>query len=223
VAENKKIKGLTQRVSESFNDDQHEDSSQYIDWVSAAIVSRSQSLRRMVTLIVLLIAAFEVVNESPRTQLTLGSFQLSKGSVVIQFVPVLVSFFYFQSIIDSAKLNKTQRALSAVFNKWSSQAGSNRLDNFIIPPMPIFWNIGGTSLGGEQASFSSKIALAASAIFMAIFLLGIPAFQVQAYYALYWSPVGNIVLWYISVSMTVIFTAAGAAYFFGEFTAEYPD
>jgi uncharacterized protein YegL len=72
VAENKKIKGLTQRVSESFNDDQHEDSSQYIDWVSAAIVSRSQSLRRMVTLIVLLIAAFEVVNESPRTQLTLG-------------------------------------------------------------------------------------------------------------------------------------------------------
>jgi hypothetical protein len=109
------IKSISTRIQESFGEAEHEDVSQYLEWVSAKIVSQAQSLRRMVASIILLIAVFELTNEYPKTQLTLGSFHLYKGSVVVQFLPAFVAFLYLQSLIETVRLNDAQRVYAKVF------------------------------------------------------------------------------------------------------------
>jgi hypothetical protein len=88
------MKSINTRIQESFGEAEHGDVTQYLEWLSAKIAGQAQSLRRMVASIVLLIAIFELTNEYPKTQLTLSSFRLYKGSVVVLFLPAFVAFLY---------------------------------------------------------------------------------------------------------------------------------
>jgi hypothetical protein len=188
----------TRRVEDSFDSSDHEDVSKYLDWLSNVISNDTLAVRRMATLVVLLIAVFELVNESPKVRLSLGSFQLYKGSIVIQFVPALVAFLSLQTLIDTERLNNSQRIFSAAFGQWSEKAKENDLDNNILPPMPLYWNVGGVTARRSRVANVATYVLAFTLIF------GVIAFEAQAYYVLYRLPTGGNIYWLVSVGVTAI-------------------
>ena len=101
------------RVKFSFDENDQETCSKYLDWLFARITDYSQSLRRDVTFIILLIAAFELVADSKHVSIGFGSFQLSKGSIVLQFIPVVVSYLLFQTVVNTSRITLLITAFEA--------------------------------------------------------------------------------------------------------------
>ncbi len=208
------IKSINTRVQESFGEAEHGDVSQYLEWVSAKIVSQTQSLRRMVALIVLLIAIFELTNEYPKTQLALGSFRFYKGSAVVLFLPALVAFLYLQSLIETLRLNDAQRVYARVFKKWSEKAAENQLEDYAMPSMPIYWNIGAYTSEAPK-TFVLRLEVALATIFWLFIMFGVLAFEAQAYYDLFRLPARNSILWVLSVSAATFCCLAAVTIFYG--------
>ena len=92
---------LLDLIQGSFADADEEKVSKYLDRLYAAISDYTQRIRRDSLLVLLLVSAFELVNNSPGTQFSVASFSIHKGSPVLWFVPAVVAYLFFQIITDS--------------------------------------------------------------------------------------------------------------------------
>jgi hypothetical protein len=209
------MKNIKTRIQESFGEAKREDISKYLEWVSTKIITQAQGLRRMVALIVLLIAAFELINEYPKTQMTLGGFHLYKGSVVLQFLPAFIAFLYLQSLIETLRLNDAQRAYASVLEMWSKKATKNQLEDYVMPSMPIYWNIGAYASAAPK-TFTIRLELVLSIAFSAFIRFGLLAFEAQAYYDLFVLPARDNILWTISAFGATFFCLTALVIFYGK-------
>ena len=136
------VKTLKQRVNDSFLDSDHEDLTKYCDWLLDSMKSSSQNLRRIVTLILLLVAIFGIIAQSPKTQVSLEGFQVGRNSIVFAFLPALIAYLYFQTILDSVRIDRIGYTYEAAFKRWSRIASDNDFHWWIAPTLPVYWNIG---------------------------------------------------------------------------------
>jgi hypothetical protein len=208
-------KSISERVEESFNEDNSEEIEKFLDWTLARVQDYAQSLRRNFALIILLVAAFELVNQTNNGSVTIASFHLDKGSVALQFIPPLVAFLYLQSIIDNGLAGRQIAAFQALLRKWAPKAADN--DLFILPvavPMPIYWN----NLVGLQKEIhdyrSDKVETLASLTIAMALLIGVIVFEAQAYYALYSANLHRDILWGISLLVTIFCLVMSALDYF---------
>jgi hypothetical protein len=143
-------RGIWERAAESFGTGAHEDLTTYLGWLRDSIASTSESIRRLAVLIVLLIAAFELVGEAKGVTITIGSFQISRNSIVLQFVPVLVAYLILQMTMDTTRNVEMRAAFSELFAKWSAEAGAHDMDLLLHSPMPVYWNVAGAGKSGNR-------------------------------------------------------------------------
>jgi hypothetical protein len=204
-------KSYRQRVNDSFSDSDHEDLAKYFDWLLDSFKSASQNIRRTVTLALFLIAIFEIIAQSPKTQINLlQSFQLSRNSLVFTFLPALVAYLYLQMIFDTIRLDRMSYTYEAAFKRWSSKASDNDLDLWISPTQPIYWNIGG-AVSSHRAAYD-KIEVFAVYCLWFLILLGVLGFEVQAFYILFNANLSKDIPWFISVSISFSFILCTASY-----------
>jgi hypothetical protein len=205
---------IRERVQESFDREDQEKVVQYLDWLRAALSDLSGSLRRTVTFLILLMAIFEVVYESPHGTFTLAGFQIDRGSIVLPFIPALIAFLYLQSIVDSVRSAQIQEALRQAFIRWSPQAGRNDLDAYILPAYPLFWNPGNVEPRAENRLATYGTYKFTSIAFLGIIVIITLGYEAQAYYVLFnkQSP-GHFILWLLSLLVTVICLSAAVTYF----------
>lgn len=185
---------LGNRVSHSFGESDahvhtvqgdhcHEDVTKYCDWLLDSMKSSSQNLRRMVTLILLLVGVFEVIAQSPSVRVSLGAFQVNRNSIVFVFLPALIAYLYLQVILDSVRVDRTNYTYEAAFQVWSSKASAKGLHWWITPTQPAYWNIGARPK--EQfKNIHDHIETAISWVLWVIILLGVPGFEIQAFHVL---------------------------------------
>jgi hypothetical protein len=200
------------RIKDSFDSDAHDDIAQYIDWLRSAIDSCVADLRRMLLFILLLVAVFEVVLESPSARISLGSFEIVKGSVVLLFIPALVAYMYLEVMVGTARLHTLRRVFRAAFARWSDKGGENDLDVFINPAMPLYWYIAGDSERKANQPRERKIEILAAFPFMMLFIVGVIAFEYQAYHLLRNHTPGSHILWIISGSVSAFCVIMGFIY-----------
>lgn len=194
----KKPKSARSRVESTFDaDSQQADVVQYIEWLRSSISDCTASLRKNVLIILLLIAAFELVLESPGSEITLGSFQLHKGSVILLFVPVVVACLCIQAVMDSNRMHDLSAAFETAFSKWSEKGHENDLMSLIYPSPPIYWMMISSIIETKQNRPHTRIVelFLGGAIGISI-LLGTMIFEFQAYFSLRKQTHGNIhTLW----------------------------
>ena len=65
-------KSISQQVEDSFNEDNSKEIEKFLDWTLARVQDYAQSLRRNFALIILLVAAFELVDQTKGTSITMG-------------------------------------------------------------------------------------------------------------------------------------------------------
>jgi len=82
-------KSITRRIDESFSHIDRDDTRVYLEWLNSSISDLLQNMRRTMALAALLVAVYILVEESPKTTFSLAGFQISKGSLVFEFIPVL--------------------------------------------------------------------------------------------------------------------------------------
>lgn len=203
------------RVKFSFDENDQETCSKYLDWLFARITDYSQSLRRDVTFIILLIAAFELVADSKHVSIGFGSFQLSKGSIVLQFIPVVVSYLLFQTVVNTSRITLLITAFEAALARWAPKAAENDLHGLVVlAPLPLYWNVTfGYDLGANRL-INNIAETVTSLAFTLTITLGAIAFEAQAYYVLYHSQLGQNLAWLLSLLASSFCLVMAAIHFF---------
>jgi hypothetical protein len=202
---------LSDRVEEAFRSSDQTDISQYLTWLRDSLSEQATQLRRNAIAMILLVAVFELVIESPNVQITLGIFKIYKGSVILIIIPALVSYLFLDAAASHAELKKSSIIFSNAFRKWSEDAEKNDLDLPLLPALPLYWTAGTTGYPDVQGRIGVVDKLLTNTISV-VLSAAIIAFNVQAYYALYRPQHGNV-LWLISVILTVLFLTGATLYY----------
>lgn len=196
-------KSIEARVQDSFSEANREDIFKYLDWVRSTILDYSQTMRRMATFLILLIAAFEIVANSRKSQITIASFQIARGSVVLTLLPGLVAFLVLQMMTDAGKAHRLITVYQEVFKLWSEKAEANDLDSEVLTDPPLYWTPAGGGFRKENVNRAYKLADDSSLVLTVAVLMGILAFEAHAYYVLFPAHFPNLILWLISLSIAL--------------------
>jgi hypothetical protein len=199
----KMAKSVGDRVQNSFSGDNREDIFKYMDWIHSSILDYNQVMRKMALFVILLIASFEIVVGSRNESITIGSFRLAQGSVVLVLLPGLVAFLVIQMMADAGRVDQLITVYQEVFKLWSEKAEANDLDTEALTFPPLYWNP--TSAGYREVNKSGlyKLTDNSGSAFSFIILIGILAFEAHAYYILLPAHTHGFILWAISLSFTV--------------------
>jgi hypothetical protein len=208
----KMAKSMAQRIQDSFTEDQHEDILKYLDWCHSAFQDYMVSTRRSVTSLLVLAAVFELVAESRNAKVTIGSFSISSGSVVLDVLPILVAFFFLQVIVDTNKADALSKFQTEAFKLWSERAEENDLDITVLGPTPLYWGITALSLGRKGNTYrSDRVHYFTSWTLIIGIMLAVFGFEAHAYYVLL-RPSLNA-LWVISLLCTFLCLAMSCVAF----------
>ncbi len=197
-------KDIRERANDSFDENDKEGIRQYFDWLRATILDYLANIRRMTTILLLLVAVFELVIGSRKTEISIGSFTVSRTSIVLVFLPAVIAFLYVQTLWDSIRTTQLDNAAGEIFKKWSAKASENDLDHLLIPSQMLFWMTLGDRLQKTNETSSFRLTRTTSTILLLIFILGIFAFEGQAYYALFPSRAYGFYAWAISLAITLL-------------------
>jgi hypothetical protein len=209
-------KDIKQRINESLDGASREDMLKFMGWFRSGMRDRSKALQRNVAYALLLMAAFTLVSESPNTKISIGSFQVSSGSLVIIFVPALVAYLYLQAISDSTQLDTLQLAFTAALGKWSAKAELNDIDLLVAPSQALYWSVTTTSGYDDNITWLDNVSMWTSNILLLITMLAVFTFEGWAYYKLYHSPITHDVAWIISACIAFFCLIAGFIQFLGD-------
>jgi hypothetical protein len=198
-------KAIVERVRDSFSGDDRESIAKYVDWARSTLTTYYQNSRRMATLLIIVAAIFELIVYSPNQSVIVASFIVVRGSVVLYFLPVLVAYILYQNCTDSNKSRQLGVIYKEIFKLWSEKAEKNDLDVPLLGPSPLYWNV---SLGkgrAENTYPSNKVEIVGSRALTVAIFLGIIYFEGQAYYLLFATTYPRIMLWIISLGLTLFF------------------
>jgi hypothetical protein len=143
--------------------------------------------------------------------ISIGSFQISRNSIVLQFVPAVVAYLILQMQMDTVRSVEMRVAFSQLFEKWSAGAAAEDMHLLVHSPMPIYWNIHGGAGRSTNRPSTWIVSLIISISMMTLLAIGALAFEVQAYYLLYEADLVG------SASLNI--SAAAAAFFVVGFIA----
>jgi hypothetical protein len=205
-------KSIRERVNRGFNESCHDDIARYLEWLRSGITDCAHDVRRTVSIMLVLVAAFELVAGSPGTKLAVGSFQVTKNSIVLQAIPPLVAYLNFQSLVYTQRLYSMRQAFTLAFKRWSLMAEANDLDSLLFAPMPLHWNIAGGSERRVNAPLVRKIEIKAVSILGSTILIGVWVFVAQAYYVLFSTPHASLILLIVGVCIAALCWAAMRPY-----------
>lgn len=200
-------KSIEDRIKESFNQDDKEEAFKYMDWINSSIIAFTQTIRRNASLLVLLVAIFELIVGSRDATLSIGSFKISRNSITLTFLPGVISFFFMQIILDSAKVNRLYYIFFAVFKIWSPEGSINELDQLLDQPLPTYWSMSSTSI--EHQDRLDKLEIVSSTMLLWAVIIGVIAFEGQAYYVLFPAHASAIIPWAVSLLLTLFFLVFG--------------
>jgi hypothetical protein len=185
------------RINDSFDGKDKEQTFQFMDWMRATILDYGQSIRRNATIMILLVAVFELIVSSSNTAISIGSFKIARGSIALVFLPAITSFLFLQIILDTQKVGRLIDAFNKVFKIWFPKAAEKGLNHLLVGPQAFYW-----SAFSPASQLDYKLD---TGEFVASFLvliatgLGLTAFEGQAYYVLFPVHSSDIVAWVISL------------------------
>ena len=133
--EQQMTKSPKDRIKDSFSKDDRESIAKYLDWARSAILDYCQALRRSATILVIVVAIFELIAYSKNQTISVGSFVIARNSIVFLFLPVLVAYFFLQIMADH---NRVNQLLSGVVRRLGNCIGNSRRARGIDPDRPFF-------------------------------------------------------------------------------------
>lgn len=196
-------KKLDERVKEAFTENDKEQAIKYLDWLRPTILDYAASIRRSSLVMILLVAIFELVISAKDIKITIGSFQVARGSIVLVFLPPLIAYLYMQAFWDTVRADYLREAFVAIFKIWSPKAEKNDFDDLLTPSQLMYFSVIGGSFHEETKRRIDKLEDSASSIFVVSVIFGVVAFEGQAYFVLFPHHLGEAFTWTISLCITI--------------------
>src|SRR5262245_51797631 len=208
------VMSIKKRIKDSLDENDRDRALNYIEWIRSTASGFDQNVRRDTTIFLLLIAIFEVVIQSRKSTLSIASFTVTRDSIVLVFIPAIVSYLFLQIAIDTQKLNRLDTAFRETFKIWSPKASENDLDSILGGSKPAYWSVAGIEEGGPYRFYNLEFSL--SVVFMLAIMAGLLAFEAQAYYVLFPVHISAIAAWVISLLITLYCLVYGLLFAYTE-------
>jgi hypothetical protein len=171
----------------------------YANWAQIA-----STLRRTVTLLVVLVVGFLLLNHTKSAEFTLGPLRLTNIASVLILVPAIVSFLGYEFLALQAAQNRYEEVSQEVVRVLHKPVRDTDLDVLLQPPTASLWGENGWfDVRDSEPGLVSKLlewsglTIAYSLLFVAL------AFLVYAYVALYENSHANTVAVTISALFSV--------------------
>jgi hypothetical protein len=197
-----------ERINQSFNPDEkneREKLSKYLDLIHKCYVETIHQMRRLVLALLALMAAFEVINSSNLNVISIGGLTVARDSLVLVYVPPVVTYLFFQACLCTVKLGSLDSHFAAAFKLWNSKAYENNLASTILPQGEAFWYTTAQPTSLINSRFVHGVLIILNLGIIAI----VPIFEIHAYLSFFHHHTGNAVLIWISMLFSVlIFIAA---------------
>jgi hypothetical protein len=215
-------KSIKDRVRDSFSESDREDIFKYLDWIRSSLLDYNQAMRKMAAFIVLLIAIFEIVANSHNSIIAIGSFSISKGSLPFILLPGLVAFLFIQMMADAARADQLITIYTEVFRLWSVKAEANDLDVEVLSFPPLYWNPTNAGYRSGNKTRLYRLTDNTGVFFSLMVLIGMLAFEADAYYVLLPTRILEFILWLISLFFTLGCLILGCLIFVSDLGASKP-
>jgi hypothetical protein len=197
---------VQERIDDSFPDDAASDAKEFAEKIFNTWKDVSVSLARIATLILVLIAVFELLAYQQSKSFSIGPFSFANTSIVQTFLPVVIAYLMYEAHILTYRWNGLQQAYITITWIYAPKVRSNDLDIFIQPHLPSIWGIGSkmsreNELRSERFDRIVRLTIAVTVAFLLPLI-----FETQAYYRLFGEyGYRNVIVWVSAgLSATII-------------------
>jgi hypothetical protein len=197
-------KSIRDRVGDSFSENDSDKVVKYMEWLTSAISDYKENIRRLSSIALLLAAVFGLVASSRNVELSIGSFHIIRGSVILVLLPAVINYLFLQIMWDTHRADQLQDAFTAALKIWSPKAEENDLDSLLAGPGPIYWNPIQAGTRAENMYEFDKLADSTAYIFLFIFMIGLLVFDGLAYWVVFPLHPVDFISWSISLGVTLI-------------------
>jgi hypothetical protein len=212
-------RSLETRINESFPSDDKESIRYYLDAVMASLKAHAEKARHSTSVMLVFMAAFELLLRGTVKQATFGPFVLSGFTTIEAFVPLAVTYFYYETLLAIKDYEHLSSVYCYVFGLWNPVGDENDLDVYVQPPVPLYvprTMIGQSDLPGADIAKKTHNATALLLTFLPLFFIGYAFYQL--FHLLHPS---SLLLWInVAISTLVLLllnrqlsAAPGAAYY----------
>ena len=154
-----------------------EDGENYLDRILTCLKDASAGLRRLLILLILCMALFELLNRAAVGNLTISFIEIEDPKGVATFLPVVVAYLEYRLVRQVLYWRSLVITFDAVIAVAEPGVAENKLAGYLVPTVPLFSNQQPKGAAFEKVlSFQER----AEAIFGALCAFLLPTFQIYA-------------------------------------------
>ena len=181
-----------------------EEGENYLDRILICCEHASSRVRRLLILLILCMALFELLNRSAVEKVTLSFVELEDPTSVATFLPVVVTYLEYKLVRQMLYWRSLQITFAAVIRVVQPGVAENRLASYLVPTVPLFSNRQPKGAAFENVfSFQERV----EGLFAALCAFLLPIFQVYALSELFDRMNGHpTITFMVAACMTIILT-----------------
>jgi hypothetical protein len=122
---------------------------------------------------------------------------------------MVVAVLYFQMIRETNRLFMLKAVFTYAFSKWSPKGEGNDLDIYVTSSMPVYWAAVGPQERKPNRPSSRTLERTTGFVIATSILVGVIAFEIQAYYELYQQHKSSLILWIFACAVSTFLLLAG--------------
>ena len=183
-----------------------EEGENYLDRILACCKDASSRVRRLLLLLILFMALFELLNRNAVEKINISIIELKSPTNIATFLPVIVAYLEYKLVRQMLYWRRLQITFAAVITAVQPGVAENRLASYLVPTIPLLSNRQPKGAPFENVfSFQDRT----EEIFASLCAFLLPTFQVYALSQLYEHMNGRPTIAFIASGvMTIILTIA---------------
>jgi hypothetical protein len=131
---------LRELVVESFSAESSEQAEKYIDRLLSVWTEYAKTGQRYSIILLLAMISFELINRSIVTEFSIGAIKVVDVSVIHAFLPVLVSFLMFKTLVEFVRWRHIENVYNAVMRQFHPALYKNDFQLLLYPPSSLLGN-----------------------------------------------------------------------------------
>jgi hypothetical protein len=178
----------------------------YLDRILTCCQDAGTRVRRLLILLILCMALFELLNRAAVDRITLSFIEIKDPTSVATFLPVVVAYLEYQLVRQMLYWRSLERTFAAVIAVVQPEVAKNQLASYLVPTVPLFSN-----RQPKGAAFANVFSFQQrmEEVFAVLCAFLLPTFQLYALSRLFSRLDGRVTITFIvAATMTIIITIA---------------
>ena len=135
-------KSLSDRIQDSFSDDEASYASDYVRELQTSIRDSHQRIRNTTFLILISASLAELLARSAISQFSIGPFQVKDLSLIQKVIPIVLAYLLLEQHVLTLHTEAMESVYSEIVDYFHPKISENNLKMYLAPSMTLLWTAG---------------------------------------------------------------------------------